>query len=753
MTVALFAFASLVGLLDPLPVQVAHAATVANDIADSAAVANQEMGLGTTDLPTYIGRVINYVLGLLGIILVIIFIYAGFLYMTSEGVADKIDKAKKMMSAAVIGMVIIFAAYSIAAFIMKLIFDATGLGGGGSDNAAASQLYSSTRGRSALGNGTIDYHYPEAGQTNVPRNTKLSITFKRPIVLSTLLADYDDKKTYDTSDDTVLRSGSWVLVASLPLEQRAYELKPEALRLIAQENLGTAAGATVDEQFDAVHPIGQSVTGYKVRVTDVPSTYNALAKQTVTFKPNDYLGSASAAMNYRVALRGGDAGVKIWDKPEKPLKAGENPPQKAALPQAFANGGYYWNFTTSTIVDLDPPKLLYTYPSLSGTPNDKPIFRNQLLQAYFSEPMDPTTASGSVANGFNLMGVYAATTAGGQLAPVDGEFVIGNRNKTVEFVPSGPCDTADGTVAVNSCGDAVTCLPRNADLTVVGLAASVSVTDVNSRPVATVDNGLEDMAGNSFDGNGDGKAQGPEQSTVQTDGRPMRYDLNNAINAPLTNAADTATWRYRVNDNIDLTSPEVTAIDPPPVAGDYPDGYNRIPGEMSPNFTWSKVMSISSIRTGGYDEASNDFSDEDSTIVLRAREMTKQTDSPECPGTGAAPCLVSRLDAPPFFMETEVATAPSPHSRIYLRHPARAFYKANDLGFTFEEQQVYPDAVPIYVPIARARLRDTLQNCFYPSHYRTTPTASDCLAGAANQTSCCATAASSDDNFKKQCSP
>lgn len=750
LTVALLAFAGAAGLGSFLGIHPASAATAASDIADATNQTGTAIGLASTDLPTYIGRIISYVLGLLGVIALVLFIYAGYLFMTAAGAEEKTTKAKKLMVDAIIGMVIILAAYSIATFILNMILGAAGLGSG-ETSATTAPLYSSSRGRSAVGNGLLDYHYPEAGQTDVARNTKVSVTFKRPLVLSTVLQGYDDKGTFTTADDTVLRNGSQVAVASLPFDQRTYDLKPDAIRLFAQENLGTAAGATVDAQFDALYPVAKMVTGFKVRVTDTPVAYDPLTEQTITFKPNVYLGSASVAMNYRVTLRGGDTGVKVWNKP---AKVGEVPPQTPAFPLAYANGGYYWNFTTGTVLDLTPPQLSYTYPSVTADPTGAPVYRNQLLQAYFDEAMDPTTASGNAARGYTQMGVEAATTAG-SYAPVPGEFFVGNRYRTVEFVPSGPCDTAGGSVSVNSCGDTVTCLPANADLRVYGLAASVSVSDLASRPAASADNGLEDMAGNSFDGNRDGQAQGPEQSAVtQPDGRSGRYDLNTAFNTPLTAVSDTAQWRYRVNDDIDLTPPMVTAIDPPPTSADYPAGRNRIPPELAPSFIWSKVMSISSIRTGGYDETANNFTDDDSTLVLRAKEMEKRAGSPACPGTADEPCRTNRLDPPSFYAEMELATAPTPHSRIYLRHPDRTFYKGSDLGFTSDEiQSGYDSAIPMYVPIARARLRDTLQNCFYPSYYKPTPTAEECENGTADQTSCCDIYAKSDANFRAQCSP
>lgn len=64
-------------------------------------------------------RVINVVLGLLGTIATVLIFYAGFLWMTAAGDDDQIGKSKSIMSAAVIGLVVILASYSIANFFVK----------------------------------------------------------------------------------------------------------------------------------------------------------------------------------------------------------------------------------------------------------------------------------------------------------------------------------------------------------------------------------------------------------------------------------------------------------------------------------------------------------------------------------------------------------------------------------------------------------------------------------------------------------
>lgn len=69
-------------------------------------------------LPELVGSFIAAALGLLGVVLVVLVIYAGFIWMTAQGNDEKIKKAKGMITSAVIGMIIIFAAYAITNFVV-----------------------------------------------------------------------------------------------------------------------------------------------------------------------------------------------------------------------------------------------------------------------------------------------------------------------------------------------------------------------------------------------------------------------------------------------------------------------------------------------------------------------------------------------------------------------------------------------------------------------------------------------------------
>ncbi|MCG2701081.1 pilin [Candidatus Parcubacteria bacterium] len=61
--------------------------------------------------------VIKVFLTLLGIIFLVLIMLAGYKWMTSQGNQEKVDEAKKEITRAIIGLIIIMAAYAITSFI------------------------------------------------------------------------------------------------------------------------------------------------------------------------------------------------------------------------------------------------------------------------------------------------------------------------------------------------------------------------------------------------------------------------------------------------------------------------------------------------------------------------------------------------------------------------------------------------------------------------------------------------------------
>lgn len=71
------------------------------------------------DMPQIVQVVISAFLSLLGIIFLVLIIYAGYNWMTAQGEEEKVTKAKDTLQRAVIGLIIIAAAYSITYFVFQ----------------------------------------------------------------------------------------------------------------------------------------------------------------------------------------------------------------------------------------------------------------------------------------------------------------------------------------------------------------------------------------------------------------------------------------------------------------------------------------------------------------------------------------------------------------------------------------------------------------------------------------------------------
>jgi len=106
----------------------AHAAVSSGDIEGNLDAVGGSSGLGQQELDQTLGLLINVLLGLLGIIFLVLVIYAGFLWMTAGGDEKKVAKAKSIIITAVIGLVILLSAYAISTFVLDQLITATGSG-------------------------------------------------------------------------------------------------------------------------------------------------------------------------------------------------------------------------------------------------------------------------------------------------------------------------------------------------------------------------------------------------------------------------------------------------------------------------------------------------------------------------------------------------------------------------------------------------------------------------------------------------
>ncbi len=403
---------------------------------------------GGTDLITIIGRIINVVLGFVGIILLVMLLYAGYLWMTSGGEADKVTTAQTMIRNAIIGLIIITSAFAITQFILNALLGATGGGGRASgDRGAAGRGSGFPSAAGSLGGGIIESHVPDRGANDVPRNTAIVITFKEPIKLSSFIKDYNDYGTpADLSDD---RDAS----STIGLNGDVIKIFPTGSR-------------------------DQALTSLQARVRFTSD------RQTFVIRPIEPLGSPTAEVPYTVEILSGRTGLLREDGT-----------------QAFtgiSSSGYSWPFEVSTVIDNTPPKMTSVIPADGGR-----FAPNIIVQMNFNEPIDPTTASGLVTggSGFTNIEVRATRLADETLSRPNGEFKVSNRYRTVEFVTDLSCGT-------NSCGRTVYCLPAESSIAVIAKAASLSDTPPLALFTASGVDGITDMAGNSLDGNGNNAAEG-----------------------------------------------------------------------------------------------------------------------------------------------------------------------------------------------------------------------------------------------------
>lgn len=425
------------------------------------ALAEGGVQLAQTDIRVIVARIIEVFLGLLGMIAVILIIWAGWLWMSAAGDAQKIASAKKTLINAAIGLAIILSAFGITQFIVSRLLSATTGGLGAEGTGVYSQPLSGS-----LGAGIISGHVPDRGAL-APRNTKIAITFKEAI----------DEKTLSAADGGA-NTAVFKMTKTAILKQAGNNFKN-----VSASDLVTAKVAFTPDKLNFV------------------------------FSPTALLGSPSEPTSYTVSI---GSGLKKF--------GGAN-----AFTGAFSSG-YEWEFQVDPVVDTAPPKITSIVPSKGINP------RNSIVQINFSESVDPTSASGEVAAGGAGFQNITLSSGGSILA---GGYKIGNGYKTVEFITKDACGT-------NSCGGTIYCLPANAVV-----AAKVSAAALGAEPPQAAGfpyNGVVDMAGNSLDGNGDGKADGPKSNFVWASGNAAQ--------------GDNVSWQFNTSDQIDLTPPKISSIDP-----------------------------------------------------------------------------------------------------------------------------------------------------------------------------------------------
>lgn len=451
----------------------------AQDLAD----VQQASGVGDASLGQIIGNIIRVFLSVAGVILLALIIYAGVLWMTAGGNAEKVAKAKQTMIRAVIGLLIIMSSLAITTFIMNALGLSTGFGGGQGnfgDNGFNAPPFSNS-----LGNGGIVDHYPFRNETDVPRNAKIMVTFKNKVDFDQLVdGNYSEQGTplniYDDTlgGDPIFVDGQPVI--ELPINDRIVDLYPTA----------NDSASLIDQTNISFSEDGRTI---------------------VLFPP--VLGSDTEDVSYTVELSG-----NLDDSNGNAL---------------IDSDGYIWSFETGTVLDLTPPRVVSSFPAAGSTYD-----RNVAVQIVFNEPLLATSASGirrtlaeltELGLPANLNFDNIEVGSGTVLTP--GQFTLSNGYRIVSFKSSQPC----GDNSVNSCGEAVFCLPGSARIDVLAKTAATDSTGVQALNIANP-RGVLDVAGNVLDGDGDGTSEG--------------------------SPVDDYTYSFNTSNNIELTPPVIEDVFP-----------------------------------------------------------------------------------------------------------------------------------------------------------------------------------------------
>ena len=88
------------------------------DTSSSAVPLDNPLGQGKTDIPTLLGNVINAIMGVIGSLALVMFIYGGIIWMLSAGNQEQVTKGKNILIWAAVGLFIIFSSYALVKLVL-----------------------------------------------------------------------------------------------------------------------------------------------------------------------------------------------------------------------------------------------------------------------------------------------------------------------------------------------------------------------------------------------------------------------------------------------------------------------------------------------------------------------------------------------------------------------------------------------------------------------------------------------------------
>ena len=506
------------------------------------ALGDSETGLvlGREDIRVVIAKIIQVVFGLIGIIMLVIVVYAGWLMMTSGGSEEKMLKGRKYIINATIGLAIMLSAITITQFLINALANATGADVGGGQGSARGPDFENFVGSGALGRIVRD-HYPERNQTDVARNTKISVTFNEPIDPASIIENTNNTcwaqdgtgPVSMDNPDNCARDGEGELIEYFGDCVARGENEPFDWAVLCDHlKQSSVIISPLDDQQAFVQ--GAALASYEGDEQDA---------FTFVFRPFEPIGDSIEPVSYRVRLTA-------------------NVLKKDGETTAFINNRnsfYEWSFETGTTLDVSAPSVVSVYPTGQ---EQQPVAKNSLIQITFNEAIDPTSVVGKVSpdSFFTNLLVVNREQGNGRVTDttISGRWQVSNGNKTVEFVPEGVCGQ-------NSCGETIHCLPLTCEdegeqcvNTMMVLSRTADLFGDEANPFSAIPlTGIVDMADNALDGDADEIA----------DGKPSLANLHQitvANNDGEVNeiVADNFFWEFDYRNVRDIRAPYIRQVEP-----------------------------------------------------------------------------------------------------------------------------------------------------------------------------------------------
>jgi hypothetical protein len=228
------------------------------------------LGSAGTDPRIVVMRIIQIILSFLGVLALTLTLYAGFLWTTSGGEEDRIDRAKKILKNALIGLLIILSSWGMVTYFIARITGSLSSALNPANFRPSPRAFTDY-GFGAIGSCSVQNVYPENNQKDVPRNTAIVANFK---------------ETINTKDLCVNSGGS----ACSCGETDCNLINPKIIR-IYKTDLGDACGAN-------------SCPSVNSNLTEVFLSLTA-DSQSLFLIPANYLGDPAKNIRYSINITDG----------------------------------------------------------------------------------------------------------------------------------------------------------------------------------------------------------------------------------------------------------------------------------------------------------------------------------------------------------------------------------------------------------------------------------------------------------------